>query len=213
MKTVYCLLFSATLLQACGNSTSQQPADTKEPATSKNEILAPDTKKTSPGRFINKDAGFKINGTEAFRAFDRSDKPGAQLNAVNDNLTITMHGDIAEGVLQGMLNIRSMPFKKEAGEVVNATAQYVRYFDERGGKSISYRTLNGNKFILTLTKCEKLPDGPVGEEWLLSGIFSGKLSVGVYEEKQAEEYGTNKELNFTDGKFENLKMVVLGKKK
>jgi len=196
---------SISLLQACGNNEGKIADPIKKDPGQKTG-----TEVKTTGRFKNENVSFKINGTGAFRAFDREDKPIAQLNAVNDNLTISMHGDIKEGVLQGMLSIRKMPFSRATGEIASVKATYIRYFDERSGKSISY---NSSNFVLTLTKCEKLPDGAIGEEWMLSGTFSGNLKVNPYEEVIATERGTDKELNFTEGKFENIKMVVLGRKK
>lgn len=194
--------FSIAMLQGCGGNEAKNEISTATAVEKKAQV-----EKSSSGRFQNKGVSFKINDVEAFRALDRSDKPIAQLNAVNDNLSLTMHGDIADGVLQGMLSIRKMPFTKTTGELTGVKATYIRYFDERGGRSISYSSSN---FTLTLNKCEKLPNGPLGEEWMLSGTFSGKLKVSPYEEAIAAENNTDKELNFTEGKFENIKMVILG---
>ena len=192
------------VLQACGDNKSDNKIPAAVTEEVKQKISSDNTAKVE-----NNAAGFKINGIQAIAGTRSDEQPGAQMNAMNDNLTIVLYGDIVQGTKRGMLSLISRPFEKKVGEVINARATYTRYLDDHGGKILVYGSNKEGTISLNLSKCEQLPNGPIGEEWLLSGTFSGKLPVSVLYEKEA----TDKTLDFTEGKFDNIKLIVLGKKK
>ncbi|WP_118975843.1 hypothetical protein [Taibaiella koreensis] len=196
------LFFVVVMLVGCntGSSTNVTAETTTSPAGVPQETVA---SSADPGN-----VSFKINGVAALTAIEKDDVAGGRINAMNDQFSLTLFGDNVKDTKRGMLSFTCPAFTKAAGVVKNARASYTRYLDAHGGKIVVYSSKEGT-FSLELTKMEQLPDGPVGEEWLVSGTFSGTLPVVSYYVNEAKD----KTLQFTEGRFDNLKVTVLGRKK
>jgi len=202
MKNIF-ITVSVLLFVSCGSGKQEAAnASADKPATAQSNRVDPPKKQSA------KSATFKLNGVAALAATRSDEEPGAQLNAVNDYFSLFVYGDISSTTKRGMLSITSKNFKPGTGAISNARANFTRYLDAHGGKLVVYGGQEG-KFSLVLSKCEQLPRGPVGDEWLISGTFGGELSLlPIYE-----SLATEKTLQVTEGNFTDIKLIVLGRKK
>lgn len=213
------LIYSAV---GCGDS-----AAPKEAATDvKKETTATDTPATSAtaepdGPAEKAVVSFKVNGVQA-----RTTKGGGNdnevqlgmLTAMNNQLSLDLLGDDPVRPHRGWLHIIINDFKMGPGSYSVAgghTAQFTRYETANAGGSKDYVASKepidkGTEMTIQFTSVVKNEAAEFGEEWLVSGTFSSKMLVKEYS---MVKRSSNEGLEITEGKFENVPVKILGKRK
>ena len=211
------LIYSAV---GCGDS-----ATPKETATEvKKENATPVS--TAPAPVPDADAekakvAFKVNGVQARTTKGGGNDNDAQLGlltAMNNQLGLDLQGDDPARPHRGWLHIVINDFKMEPGSYTVSggnMAQFTRYETANAGGSKDYLASRepidkGTDMTIQFTRVVKNEAAEFGEEWLVSGTFSSKMLVKEYS---MVKRASNESLEITEGKFENVPVKILGKRK
>ncbi len=210
------LIYSAA---GCGDSTAPKEAATEvkkenqEPAST---ATAPVTEADSEKAVV----AFKVNGVQARTTKSGGNDNEAQLGlltAMNNQLSLDLLGDDPARPHRGWLHISIDNFKMEPASytVSGSRAQFTRYETENAGGAKDYVASKeaidkGTEFTIQFTSVVKNEASGFGEEWLVSGTFSSKMLIKEYSMvKRSSTEG----LEITEGKFENVPVKILGKRK
>lgn len=212
------LIYSAV---GCGESAAPKEAATDvKKETTATETPATDATSEPAGPAEKAVVAFKVNGVQARTTKAGGNDNEAQLGmltAMNNQLSLDLLGDDPARPHRGWLHITLDNFKMEPASytVSGGRAQFTRYETANAGGAKDYVATKdpidkGTELTIQFTNVVKNESAQFGEEWLVSGTFSSKMLIKEYSMvKRSSTEG----LELTDGKFENVPVKILGKRK
>ena len=222
MKMNFFLVMSILIYSAvgCGDSAApkEESADIKkEAATTEQPAPAPAAEANTEKAVVS----FTVNGVQAKTSKGGGNDSESQLGmltAMNNQLGLDLLGDDPARPHRGWLHITINDFKMEPGSYTVAggnMAQFTRYETANAGGGKDYVASKepidkGTDLTIQFTSVVKNEAAEFGEEWLVSGTFSAKLLVKEYS---MGKRASNESLEITEGKFENVPVKILGKRK
>ncbi|MFM2361065.1 MAG: hypothetical protein RLY16_3058 [Bacteroidota bacterium] len=201
--------------QSCNDGTSNEvkKTDSSIVSTNTNHATTSDAA-TTDGLQV----AFKVNGIAAntqTRNGD-SDEASGMFNYQTQQLVLSFLGDDPKQPHRGWINFGIDKFQLAPGNF-NASSQpaqtisFSRYGTENAGEEVMY---NGKEFQLKIEKLEKDPASESGNRYWASGSFSATLEIKPeYKFQNKALYDkSDKTILITDGKFEKIPLLTLGKK-
>lgn len=215
------IVMSILIYSAVGCGDNAAPKETATEVKKENE--APATTSTAPAPEANAEkavVAFKVNGVQARTMKGGANDNEAQLGlltAMNNQLGLDLLGDDPARPHRGWLHISIDNFKMEPASytVSGSRAQFTRYETANAGGAKDYVASKepidkGTEFSIQFTSVVKNEAAEFGEEWLVSGTFSSKMLIKEYSMvKRSSTEG----LELTEGRFENVPVKILGKRK
>jgi hypothetical protein len=204
----------------CGDSAAPK----EEVKEEKKESVAAENTAPAPAPDANAEkavVSFKVNGVQAKTTKGGGNDNESQLGmltAMNNQLGLDLLGDDPARPHRGWLHFVINEFKMEPGSYTVAggnMVQFTRYETANAGGSKDYVASKepidkGTEMTIQFTSVVKNEAAEFGEEWLVSGTFSSKMLVKEYS---MAKRSSNEGLELTVGKFENVPVKILGKRK
>ncbi len=204
----------------CGDSAAPKEGTKEE----KKDTTATENTAPAPAAEVNTEkavVSFKVNGVQAKTTKGGANDSESQLGmltAMNNQLGLDLLGDDPGHPHRGWLHIVINDFKMEPGSYTvtgGNMVQFTRYETANAGGSKDYVASRepidkGTDMTIQFTSVVKNEAAEFGEEWLVSGTFSSKMLVKEYS---MVKRASNESLEITEGKFENVPVKILGKRK
>lgn len=203
----------------CGDSAApkEESAEVKKEATATEQTAPAPAPEANTEKAV---VSFKVNGVQAKTTKGGGNDNESQLGmltAMNNQLGLDLLGDDPARPHRGWLHISIDNFKMEPASytVSGSRAQFTRYETANAGGAKDYVATReaidkGTEFTIQFTSVVKNEAAEFGEEWLVSGTFSSKMLIKEYSMvKRSSTEG----LELSEGKFENVPVKILGKRK
>lgn len=213
MKQIF-ISFLALTAVACGNNPKQQETTNTDTTQQTNNTTTGDSQKQDEKKETAL-VSFKVNGVEVNTKSSGTDND-PQLGMVNvkiNELSFDLMGDDPARPHRGWLHFSIKNFKLEPGTYTATggnTARFTRYETAGAGGGTDYNAegspkYKGSEFTLQVTSIKKNEAAEFGEEWFASGTFTVKGLLNEFSKSDT------KEVQITEGKFENISIRVLGR--
>lgn len=200
-------------LAACKSETKKDIQEIEEnPASSATATLG------TTGKGSVDKVSFKVNGIDAQTQtkLKDSDEQIGLFDMPNKQLSFSLMGDDPARPHRGSLDFVIDDFQLAPGAYHMDKKNHVefrRYETENAGGATSYRAssfpkFTGSQFDIVFTKVEKNEQAQFGIEYRVSGTFSAKLVLDPLIKES-----NDKVVEITEGKFEDVRISVLGAKK
>ena len=205
------LAFAFVLLVAC----KDKAAETKqEPAPSAPAPSAPAPSAAEPAKAATttpaapadgSTASFDLNGAPAATAPKPGDgdKNSGTVSAATAKIQLHIAGGAADWPKRGWLMANAKSFTAAPGKLQDAKAIYVWYRGKDNGGDANYT----GPMDIEITSLTEVEQNPVGRKWKASGTFSGELKLMTGFKADIPV------MKISNGKFENIDIQEVGKKK
>jgi hypothetical protein len=203
--------FAFVLLVACKDKSAevkQEPAPAAPAPSAPAPSAAEPAKATTPPPAAPADgatASFELNGSVAATAPRPGDgeKNSGTVSASSAKIQLHIAGGAADWPKRGWLMMNAKSFAFAPGKLQDAKATYVWYRGKDNGGDANYL----GPMDIEITSLTEVEQNAVGRKWKAAGTFSGELKLMTGFKADIPT------MKITNGKFENLEIQEVGKKK
>ncbi len=207
----YVMMAAIFFMVSCSNEQGNVTASEgkKDTSTLVNTGALPAEEKQS-----DSPVNFKVNGVTAntLKTTSDNDEDLGMLMAQNMELGLDIHGDDPAKPHRGWLHFTIQNFKLQPG-IYTASGEnslrFTRYETANAGGSVDYYAsaqsiYKGSNLSIEVTSISKNTAPGYEKEYLASGTFSSKLLLGEFSKNDT------KAIEITEGRFNNIRITVLG---
>ena len=154
---------------------------------------------------------FNINGQSVITApsLKDNDEPIALFNSQNNQLTVSLYGDILGSKRRGMLTMVIDHWAKQKGQKTLSKVGYVRYKDQAGNELAQWKSTSQDSNEINIVSIAEGESNVLGEVYYISGNWSSIILTP----SPGYENLAGGNMTISGGKFDHILVQEMYKKK